>query len=65
VTAERARRIILRYGWNATAYQLLKHGFEHWYPAAGDALVGYVTAGRTAARDERRRAWASVTAART
>jgi phosphatidylglycerol lysyltransferase len=45
--SERARQLILRYGWNATAYQLLNPGMAHWYSAAGDALVGYVTHGRT------------------
>jgi phosphatidylglycerol lysyltransferase len=44
---ERARQLILRYGWNATAYQLLNPGMTLWYSAAGDALVGYVTHGRT------------------
>jgi phosphatidylglycerol lysyltransferase len=39
----RARALILRHGWNATAYQLLNPGISHWYSAHGDALVGYVT----------------------
>src|SRR5690606_2274195 len=38
----RARALILRYGWNATAYQLLNPGFALWFSAAGDAVVGYV-----------------------
>jgi len=38
---ERARELILRHGWNATAYQLLNPGIVHWFSAAGDALVGY------------------------
>jgi phosphatidylglycerol lysyltransferase len=40
---ERARAIIMRYGWNATAYQLLNPGITHWFSALGDALVGYAT----------------------
>ncbi|HSE50839.1 MAG TPA: DUF2156 domain-containing protein [Gemmatimonadales bacterium] len=40
--AERARELLLAYGWNATAYQLLNPGMEHWFAAAGDAVVGFV-----------------------
>ena len=38
----RARRLVLRYGWNAMAYQILNPGFSHWFSSAGDAVVGYV-----------------------
>lgn len=38
----RARALVLRHGWNATAYQLLNPGFALWFSAAGDAVVGYV-----------------------
>src|SRR6185295_6789226 len=38
----RARRLVLAYGWNATAYQILNPGIDHWFSAAGDAVVGYV-----------------------
>jgi phosphatidylglycerol lysyltransferase len=38
----RARALILRYGWNATAYQILNPGIAHWFTPEGDALVGYV-----------------------
>ena len=41
---DRARRLVLRYGWNATAYQLLNPGMRLWFSAAGDAVVGYVHA---------------------
>jgi phosphatidylglycerol lysyltransferase len=47
VTSEHARDVVLRYGWNSTAYQLLNAGFRHWYPAEGDGLVGFVAAGST------------------
>ena len=38
---ERARELVMRYGWNATAYQILNPGIAHWYSAAGDAVLGY------------------------
>ena len=39
----RARELILAYGWNATAYQILNPGIEHWFSAEGDAVIGFVT----------------------
>lgn len=39
--AARARELVLRYGWNATAYQILNPGITHWFSAAGDAVVGF------------------------
>jgi phosphatidylglycerol lysyltransferase len=44
---ERARALVLKHGWNATAYQLLNPGMDQWFSARGDALVGYVSYGRT------------------
>lgn len=41
-----ARDLVLAHGWNATAYQILNPGIRHWFAAAGDAVVGYVTRGR-------------------
>jgi phosphatidylglycerol lysyltransferase len=38
----RARAIVLRHGWNATAYQILNPGFSLWFAPEGDAVVGYV-----------------------
>lgn len=38
----RARALVLRYGWNGTAYQILNPGIEHWFSAEADAVVGYV-----------------------
>lgn len=38
----RARALVLRHGWNATAYQILNPGIEHWFSPRGDAVVGYV-----------------------
>ncbi len=40
----RAREIVLRHGWNATAYQILNPGIRLWFSRAGDAVVGYVPA---------------------
>ena len=41
---ERLRGLLRRYGWNATAYQIVNPGMAHWWDAAGDAAIGYVRA---------------------
>jgi phosphatidylglycerol lysyltransferase len=41
---QRARALIMAYGWNTTAYQLLNPGISLWFDPAGDAVVGYVMA---------------------
>src|SRR4051794_31474747 len=38
----RARALVFRYGWNATAYQIVNPGIEHWFSARGDAVIGFV-----------------------
>jgi len=38
----RARKLVLEYGWNATAYQILNPGIELWFSDRGDAVIGYV-----------------------
>lgn len=38
----RVRELVLEYGWNATAYQLVNPGMEHWFSSRGDAVIGYV-----------------------
>jgi lysylphosphatidylglycerol synthetase-like protein (DUF2156 family) len=38
----RARALILEYGWNATAYQILNPGIALWFSAGGDGVVGFV-----------------------
>lgn len=43
----RARELILAHGWNATAYQILNPGIEHWFSRDGQAVIGYVTQART------------------
>jgi phosphatidylglycerol lysyltransferase len=40
---ERARVLVLRHGWNATAYQILNPGIALWFASAGDAVLGYAT----------------------
>lgn len=39
---ERARSIVLQYGWNSTAYQIINPGIDHWFSSEGDAVVGFV-----------------------
>lgn len=43
---ELARALILRHGWNTTAYQVLNEGFRYWFPPERDAVVGYVPRSR-------------------
>ncbi len=38
----RARELVLEYGWNATAYQIINPGITHWFAAGNDAVIGYV-----------------------
>lgn len=44
--SDRAREVVLRHGWNATAYQIVNPGISHWFSRRGDAVVGYVRSGR-------------------
>jgi phosphatidylglycerol lysyltransferase len=39
---DRARGIVLKYGRNATTYQILNPGFEFWFSRDGNAVAGYV-----------------------
>jgi hypothetical protein len=43
LSLEKARQLILEFGWNSTSYQILNPGIKHWFAAAGDAVVGYVS----------------------
>jgi phosphatidylglycerol lysyltransferase len=39
------RHLVLRHGWNATSFQIVNPGIEHWFPPAGsiaDSVVGFV-----------------------
>jgi phosphatidylglycerol lysyltransferase len=38
----RVRELVLKYGWNSTAYQILNPGIEHWMTPDGDGVVGVV-----------------------
>ena len=42
---ERLLRVLRRYGWNATAFQVLEPDFDYWF-ADDDACVAYVETGR-------------------
>jgi len=39
---DRARSLVLAYGYNPSAYQILNPGIQLWLSDAGDAVVGYV-----------------------
>jgi len=41
----RARNLVMRYGWNSTAYQILNPDIERWFSDDGDACIGFVTWG--------------------
>lgn len=41
---ERARDLVMEFGWNTTSFQILNPGFEHWFAKTGDAVVGFVPA---------------------
>ena len=43
---ERARALVLEYGWNTTAYQILNPGFALWFSRSHPAVVGFVRAAR-------------------
>ncbi len=45
VEYDRARELVLEYGWNSTSYQILNPGFELWFSVRHPAVVGYVRAG--------------------
>ena len=40
------REIILAQGWNSTSYQVFNPGIEHWFSAARDSVVGFVSCGK-------------------
>jgi phosphatidylglycerol lysyltransferase len=43
----RTRELILAHGWNATSYQILNPGIQHWFSNQGDAVIGFVVQVRT------------------
>jgi phosphatidylglycerol lysyltransferase len=42
---QKARALVMAYGRNATAFQILNPGIGHWFNERGDAVVGYVRRG--------------------
>lgn len=42
---ERARSLILAYGWNSTSYQIINRGINHWFSAGEKAVAGFVSSG--------------------
>lgn len=42
------RDLIVQYGWNATCYQLLNPGIDHWVSDDCQGVVGYVNARKSA-----------------
>ncbi len=42
----RARQMVMLWGWNATAYQILNPGVRLWFSRNGAAVIGYVLASR-------------------
>ena len=43
---ERARDLVMRYGWNTTCFQIVNPGIEYWFGSEGRSVVGYVTSGK-------------------
>ena len=41
-----ARELVMAHGWNATAYQILNPGIDHWFAEALPGVVGYTRRGR-------------------
>ena len=39
----RTREIVLKYGWNATSYQIINPGILRWFSKTGEAVVGFVS----------------------
>lgn len=39
---DRAVQLLLKYGWNATAWQLVNPGLEHWFAEDFEAMAGFV-----------------------
>jgi phosphatidylglycerol lysyltransferase len=37
-----ARDLVITYGWNTTAYQILNPGLQHWYAPNEPAVVAYM-----------------------
>jgi len=42
---ERARDLVMEYGWNTTCFQIVNPGIEYWFGEDGKSVVGFVTSG--------------------
>lgn len=40
---EKARALILAYGWNSTSYQIINPGISHWFSIGKRAVAGFVS----------------------
>ena len=45
-SAAQARELVLDRGWNSTSFQIVNPGMLRWFTKQGDAVVGFVEAGR-------------------
>lgn len=43
---EKARDLVLKYGWNTTCFQIVNPGIKYWFGDDGESVVGYVDAKR-------------------
>ncbi|HLA95616.1 MAG TPA: DUF2156 domain-containing protein, partial [Pyrinomonadaceae bacterium] len=43
---ERARDLVLKYGWNSTCFQIVNPGIEYWFGSDAESVVGYVSSGK-------------------
>src|SRR3954464_4281912 len=44
---DRARDLVMRFGWNATAYQILNPGMQLWFAPGNGGVIGFVRQHRT------------------
>jgi phosphatidylglycerol lysyltransferase len=42
---ERARDLVMKYGWNTTCFQIVNPGIEYWFGEESESVVGYVCSG--------------------
>jgi len=46
VSREEIRQLVMTYGWNTTAYQILNPGFAYWFAPGVPAVAAYVRRGK-------------------
>jgi phosphatidylglycerol lysyltransferase len=39
---QRARNLVMRYGWNVVSYQILNPGMDLWFSRRHEAVIGYI-----------------------